>query len=421
LLESGQKVAVSGVDYDRHRRLLDYDVVVLEAVGSSYQLASGTDVQGAVAMVDAETGSVLALVGGFTAGPYGKFAQNNRATNGLRPPGSTVKPFTYLYALNQGVAPDQLLSNAAYQFPKIPNCPYTWSPGNYGGGGGGSMPLNVALQRSVNRAVLGMFVGLTGISKNAVDLRDTSAENVQRLTDTLYGVYDFAASFGAYPDRRRLEASGYKGPCLPFLLGSQETTPLRMAQAYAALGNGGLKRDAVFMKEVLKEDTPLLVDQTLTKREQVVQYRGALKQNLAIAPEAFGGIRNIDPLALAQIRTLLQGVLREGTAARIRKWGDLIGGKTGTTNDSRDVWFNGFSAKVALSVWVGYDNLPDSPYETLGSATGGGVALPIFESVMEAYYQIHPEDLEEKLPTVTEAMGLSLPPPSATIKKRNSR
>jgi penicillin-binding protein 1A len=109
-------------------------------------------------------------------------------------------------------------------------------------------------------------------------------------------------------------------------------------------------------------------------------------------------------MAVATVRSLMQGVLRNGTAVRIKRWADVIAGKTGTTNDSKDVWFVGFNYKVAVAVWVGYDSTKE--YSNLGGGTGGSIALPIFESIMEAYYQLHPEELNDFLPKPADTFAI---------------
>lgn len=399
MLENGENASVSGADREIYRSLREYDVVLLEKNNNSYNLASGTDVQGAAVVMDIETGDVLALTGGFTAGAYGKFAQNNRATRSLRQPGSTVKPFTYLYALNQGVPYDTTLSNYAIRFPKIDRCPFNWTPENYSNNGATHMALETALENSVNRSLMSLFTRVAGVRinrNNSTDLAGVGPDQKKALTDTLYRIYDFASQFGAYPDRRSLMRSK-SYPCLPFLLGGYETTPLNMAQAYSALGNGGLRREAVFLREVLKGETPLVVDQSIQKRDQLEQYRNALRQGFARAPEAFGAISGVNPEALLRVRTIMQGILKRGTATRISKWADLIGGKTGTTNNNNDAWFVGFNAKVAVVVWVGYDSKKE--FDGLGEGrTGASVAVPIFERIMTAYYDMFPDQLKNVLP-----------------------
>ncbi len=410
LIEGNTRATVEGRDSNVFRTLKDYDVVLLEKQEDSgrYFLVGPTKVQGAVVVLDSETGEVLAMSGGFSAGAYGKLGQNNRATRSMRQPGSSIKPMTYLYALNHGMQPNVLLRNSSVQFPKIENCPYKWAPKNYRGEGGSSVIVRNALEHSMNRPLVNMFLQVSGVPNSLIangQVADLDPENRDKLRDTLFGIYDLAVDFGAYSSRQSLAERRRQQPCFPFLLGGFETTPLNMAQMYAAISNGGLKRDAIFLRQVFKDKQPLLVDHTQEKREQVNQYREAIKQGFNLAPAAFGAIPGITPASVAQLRSLMQGVLRRGTAQRIKQWANLIGGKTGTTNDSQDAWFSGYTKKMAVIVWVGYDDKKD--YDNLGSsATGGGTALPIFESIMTDYYKAHPEELNNPLPLPDEIPGV---------------
>lgn len=403
-----QSVGVDGSDAGIFRRLKDYDAVVL-AIGERgrYRLAAPTKVQGAAVVLDIETGDVLALSGGFTAGPYGKLAENNRVTRSVRMPGSTIKPIIYLYALNHGLQPNSILRGGGVRFPKIDGCPFKWAPHNYGGGGGGSVTVRRAIEHSMNLPLVNLFVQTTGIPGGMMasgDLSQPTPQQKDQIVNTFNEVYDLAVKLGAYPDRKYLADNGLQTPCFPFLLGGIETTPLKMAQAYAAIANGGLRRDPVFLKQVFKGKTPLLVDHSQDMRDQVNQYRAAVKQGFNVVPEAFGAISGVSPQSVAQLHWLMQGVLRRGTAARLKNWAELIGGKTGTTNDSKDVWFSGYNNKIAVVVWVGYDSTKE--FDSLGGATGSAVALPIFQSILEAYYKINPEGLNDPLPLPTEIPGL---------------
>lgn len=407
-LETGVTAPVHADDRAIFARLQDYDLALVENLGDreGVRLGRVPRVQGAGVVLDLETGDVLALTGGFSAGPYGKYAPNNRATLSLREPGSTIKPITYLHALNRGVSPTQVLSNAPVRFPKVPNCPYTWTPKNYSAGPG-SMTLRTALQDSVNRSLMNLFVNLAGFRSTGgfTDLGDLPTENRAPLSRTLDEIYDLAAHFGAYPERALLPSLKRHEPCFPFLLGGYETTPLRMAQMYAAIGNGGLRREAVFLKEVLKNGDPILIDRSLERWNELHAYRDSLKYGFNRAPEAFRAITDVDPRAVAQLRYIMQGILSEGTATRIKRWAHLIGGKTGTTNSSRDAWFAGFTNRIAVVIWVGYDDA--KVYKDLGDKrTGGNVALPIFEDFMEGYYRLYPDALRDPLPLPSELPGL---------------
>ena len=382
-----------------------YDAVLLKKKGESYSLASPSKVQGAAMVMDVASGEVLAVSGGFSAGPFGIFAQNNRATRSLLQPGSTVKPFTYLYALNKGVQPNTQLGNYQISFPRIPGCGFSWTPANYSGGGG-SLPMSRALESSVNRSFLNLFVKLTGIDHNrrgSINLLGASEGDKEKLQSTFSDVYQFAAQLGAFPELQNLGRR--PKPCLPWLIGGYETTLMNMTQAYASLANGGLSRKASFLNEVLKGGRPLLVNRAREHKRQVEQYRYALENDLVRSPEAFGVLSGLKPQAVAQLRSLMSGIVSRGTARRIKKWEGLVAGKTGTTNNSKDVWFAGFNSRVAVVVWVGYDNTKD--YASLGSSsTGASLALPLFEKIMTSYYELYPEALNEPLPNPLRTPGL---------------
>jgi penicillin-binding protein 1A len=398
LLENGQRVSGSSEIF---RRLNDWDAATLEEVQKGvYRVAWVPDVQGASVMINVKDGNVLAISGGFTSGAYGKDAQNNRATRAYRQPGSTIKPVIYLYALNHGVQPNDILQGGSVGFPKIEGCGYHWSPANYAGEGGGSIEVKEALAHSMNRPVVNLFMQLAGFPQGS-DLTNADAATKIKLENKLHEIYDLAVSFGAYTSRQDLANHRLQQPCFPFLLGGYETTPTNMAQIYAAIANGGLKRDAVFLKSVFKGDDPLEIDRSKERRTEVDQYRAALKQNLMVTPEAFHAIPGVTAQSIAQLRNMMQGVLREGTAAKLADWADLIAGKTGTTNDSRDAWFSAFTNNIAIVTWVGYDRA-----KTLGSMTGASAALPIFQSIMNRYYELFPEELNDKILLPTDLPGV---------------
>ena len=411
LLENGQRAYVAGGDSNVFRSLRNYDAVVLEPTGkNSYRLATYPEVQGAAIVLDNDTGQVLAVVGGDTAGPYGKNAQFNRATIAKRPPGSSIKPIIYLYSLNHGVQPNQQLRDGRVDFPRIAGCNYEWSPGNYGGEGGGQGTVRHALEHSLNRSVANLFIRVAGMPKDKLssgNLGNATPEEKTKLQQTLYNFYDLAVDFGAYPSREdRFKTDPQTPyPCFPFLIGGGgfETTLLRMAQMYAAIGNGGLKRPARFVTQVFKGDLPLdgEWDKTQTLRNQARDFRLSVQKGFSVAPEAFGAIPGVTPQSVAQLRSMMQGVLRRGTAASIANWADLMAGKTGTTNDSRDVWFAGYTNKITVVVWVGYDRK-----KNLGKATGASGALPIYREILEGYYKLHPEELEDPLPQPNELPGV---------------
>ena len=151
----------------------------------------------------------------------------------------------------------------------------------------------------------------------------------------------------------------------PFVLGAQPVRPLDMAVFYASIANEGFR------------PTPHIIESI--EREGQTVYRAQPKLT------ALGGV---DRPAAFQLRTILQGVLARGTARSIGHLSAFVGGKTGTSDDENDAWFVGFSNDVTIAVWVGYDNKRGK--RTLGGGqTGGKVAVPIFEPIMQAVWQHH--------------------------------
>jgi membrane peptidoglycan carboxypeptidase len=152
----------------------------------------------------------------------------------------------------------------------------------------------------------------------------------------------------------------------PFILGAQPVRVIDMAAFYAAIANEG------------QRPTPHAIEQV--EKDGEVVYA---------SPNRLVSIASADRPAFFQLRTMLQGVVARGTAARISALSPFVAGKTGTSDDENDTWFAGFSNDVTIVVWVGYDNA-GRVRRTLGSGqTGGKVALPIWENIMQAAWKYH--------------------------------
>jgi penicillin-binding protein 1A len=150
----------------------------------------------------------------------------------------------------------------------------------------------------------------------------------------------------------------------PFVLGAQPVRPVDLAAFYAAIANEGLR------------PSPHVIDAIERDGRTVYQHD----------PQSSVRIASVDRAAFHQLKTMLQGVLARGTAGSIAGLARYVGGKTGTTDDENDAWFVGFTNDVTVAVWIGYDNA-DGKRRTLGEgSTGGHVAVPIFESVIEAVW-----------------------------------
>jgi penicillin-binding protein 1A len=277
------------------------------------------------------------MAGGFSY----PLSQLNRATQAVRQPCSAIKPLSYLAALAHGLQPNTLVSDSAITFPPI-NAGRSrdyWSPKNYDGGEGGVLTLRQALENSRNLATAHLLQG---------GIEDKPEASLDRLCQLA------------------LEAQIYR-ECLhyyPFVLGAEPVRPVDLAAFFATIANEGLR------------PAPHVIDSV--ERDGTVVYR----HDLASATR----ISSVDQVAFYQLKFMMQGVLVRGTAHSIADLAPYVAGKTGTTDDENDAWFVGFTNEVTVAVWVGYDNA-DSKRRTLGGgATGGGVAVPIFEPVIRSVW-----------------------------------
>ena len=310
-----------------------------------YTLCQVPEVSGALVAMDPHTGRVLAISGGFSFAT----SQFDRATQAKRQPGSSIKPFVYLTALDNGFTPSTLVVDGPISLPQGPGMPM-WSPTNYTKRGQevrfrGPTPLRVALEQSLN-AVTARVASIIGM--------EPIAETVER-----FGIMD-------HMPREYSMA-----------LGAGETTLLRHTAAYAMLVNGGKRITPTFIDRVQDRNgaTIFRADQRPCEGCDDVDWN---KQPVPVIPDTREQVA--DPGSAFQIVTMLQGVVERGTAKVVQAVGKPIAGKTGTTNDWRDAWFVGFTPDLAAGVYIGFDD-PDS----LGDdETGGHIAAPVFRDFMIA-------------------------------------
>jgi len=293
-------------------------------------------VQGMVLVLENKSGRILAMTGGFSY----PLSQLNRATQSVRQPGSTIKPLSYLAALGRGLQPNTLISDAPITLPPIGGRRSreheSWTPKNYDGGAGGIMTLRHALENSRNLATVHLLSG--GIEKKP-------EASLNRLCDLA------------------LEAQIYH-ECVhfyPFVLGAEPVRPVDLAAFYAAIANEGMRPAPYVVESIERNGAPI--------------YRHEP------APVE---ITSVDHAAFYQLKSMMQGVVARGTARSIAHLSSYVAGKTGTSDDENDAWFVGFSNEVTVAVWLGYDNAGGKRRTLGGGATGGGVAVPIFEPVMKA-------------------------------------
>ena len=331
------------------------DVVLVEAVerpanaahgSDAYGLRQIPDVGGALVALDPHTGRVLAMSGGFDFAT----SQFNRATQARRQPGSAFKPFVYIAALENGFTPSSLILDGPFVIDQGPGLG-KWKPANYSRRFYGPSPLRLGLEKSRNLMTvrLAQSIGMEAVGQ-------------------------YAERFGVVRKLPRL---------LSMALGAGETTLLDITTAYAMIVNGG------------KRIRPTLIDRIQDRHGRTV-FRHENRpcedcrdiewddQDVPAIPDIRE--RVADPRSAYQIVSMLQGVVQRGTGRRVRAVGKPLAGKTGTTNQSFDTWFIGFSPDLAVGVFVGFD----AP-RTLGvGETGSSVAAPIFRDFMAAALEDQP-------------------------------
>ncbi|KAA0577456.1 penicillin-binding protein 1A [Azospirillum sp. B21] len=306
----------------------------------SYALRQIPQVQGGLVALDPHTGRVLAMVGGFSPA----MSVFNRATQALRQPGSSFKPFVYLTALNQGFTPSSLVMDAPFAFDPGGGQP-VWRPENYSHEFYGPTPLRVGIEKSRNV----MTVRLA---------QQIGMDKVKALVEK-FGIVD------------NLQ------PYLPMSLGAGETTVLRLATAYAMLDNGGKRVVPTFIDRVQDRNGKTVFRHDNRACEGCTNV--AWKDGMAVPAVPDTREQVNDPRTTYQIVSILEGVVQRGTAASLKSLGKPLAGKTGTTNDSHDAWFVGFSPDLVVGTYIGFDQ-PRS----LGSReTGGSAAVPVFKDVMQ--------------------------------------
>lgn len=303
-----------------------------------YTLAQIPEVDGALIALDPKTGNILALVGGYSF----ERSQFNRAIQSLRQPGSSFKTFLFLAALEEGYTLESLISDEAIEI-KLPSG-QVWRPQNITEKAYGLIPLKQALYRSMNLAPiwLAQQIGMDPIKKIA----------------------------------RRFEVH----PNLPLeivtVLGTAETTLLRMVSAYGTIANYGQKV------------TPRWIEAIYDRRGQIIYEAPHIQSQQVTSPKH----------AYAIIQAL-QAAVEEGASHQGRVHGYAIAGKTGTTNNYFDAWFLGFSPDLVVGVFVGFDH----PKSLGKHRTGGAVAGPIFKAFMEkALKNTHPKRFSPPKNTETQ-------------------
>ena len=311
----------------------------LEGRPGQFRLRQIPEISGAIVAMDPYTGRVFAMAGGFSFDQ----SQFNRATQAQRQPGSSFKPFVYATALDNGYTPSSIILDAPIEIDQGGGLGM-WRPENYDGNTTGPHTLRYGVEHS----------------KNLMTVRLAKDVGMPLIVE-------YAKRFGIYDDML---------PVLSMALGAGETTVIKMVTAYSMLANGGKRIKPTLIDRIQDRwgHTIYRHDERVCQGCDAAKWTGQNEPRLVDKREQV-----LDPLTAYQITTVMEGVVQRGTAQVVKEVGKHLAGKTGTTNDAKDVWFVGFSPDLAVGVFMGYDQ----PKSLGDSATAGQYAAPIFRDFMK--------------------------------------
>jgi penicillin-binding protein 1A len=314
---------------------------------------------GALIALDPNSGAIRALVGGYDF----YFSKFNRVTQAKRQPGSGFKAFIYSAALENGFTPASLINDAPVVF-EDPSLEGAWRPENYSGKFFGPTRLRYALTKS----------------RNLVSIRLLRSIGVDAALDHI-------AKFGFNPAELPHNLS--------LALGSADLTPLQMATGYAVLANGGYRVDPYFIERIAEAGSGVVFE----AKPRLVCSDCAPPSEAANEEQSDNGYapRVLDERNRYLMYSMMQDVIRQGTATKARELGRKdLAGKTGTTNDQRDAWFNGFNQHLVANAWVGFDD-----NSKLGRGeVGGKAALPAWMDFMRVALEGIPDEGPEMPPEI---------------------
>ena len=325
------------------------DVILVEksTKEGTYNLRQIPEVNGGFVAMDPHTGRVLAMSGGYVDLPN----QFNRATQAMRQPGSTMKTFGYIAALENGFTPASVVMDEEISLNQGIGLP-PYRPSNYSGDYYGLTTLRAGLEQSRNVTTVRM-ADMVGLEK----------------------VVDVVKRFGVNERPKQIYS---------LVLGSTETTVLKLATAYGMMVNGGKKIIPSMLEKIQDRDGKTIYKRD--KRECKNCFINNLNDYIEKAPEQLpmpyiedNQEQITDSATAYQITSMLQGVVDRGTASRAKSIGKIVGGKTGTTNNSFDSWFVGFSPDLVMAVYIGFD----TPKSLGEEETGASVAMPVFIDFMK--------------------------------------
>jgi penicillin-binding protein 1A len=308
--------AVERLKSYQHPKKADFD----KTWDGTQEITSTPYLQASLMMLDNETGGILAVVGGRDY----RHSKYNRATQGERQIGSTVKPFVYAAGVAAGFLPGTLINDAPIQPGEIDETDPGWSPQNSDG----------------------KFLGLATVTDGLVKSRNTMTVRLGNYA-SLNRVIDLLTNAGFGKPQRTPQ----------IFIGNLAGNPRQLTSAMSIFPNQGLRR------------RPFLIDRIIDKAGNVIYQTPVLESEV------------ITPSVAHMMRLMLAQVIDRGTAASLRSeygFNEPGGGKTGTTNDYKDAWFAGYTDRLSCGVWVGLDK----PQTIIEGGYGGTLSLPIWADVM---------------------------------------
>ena len=316
------------------------DVIYVKNIKDNiYSLKQVPKANGGIVVLNPYTGRVLAMSGGFSF----KLSEFNRATQALRQPGSAFKPFVYALALENKFTPSSLILDAPVVLDQGEDLKM-WKPENYGKKFYGPSTVRIGLEKS----------------RNLMTVRIAQEIGIDKIAN-------FAKNLKIYDNPDEL---------LSISLGSAETTLLKLTSAYSSFVNGGKLIEPIFLDRIQDSEgiTIFNSEKRICEKCKEISYLG---KDIPKIKDNFQKIFSEE--TAYQITSMLEGVVKRGTAKKLKDLNLDLAGKTGTTNDNTDAWFIGYTSNLVIGVYVGHDEP-----KTLGKyETGSKTAMPIFKSFIK--------------------------------------
>lgn len=331
------------------------DVIIVSKINEEeyqYKLEQIPDIDGAVVVMRVKDGAVLSLIGGYLDIPGGF----NRAYQAQRQPGSTAKTFSYLALLENGFKPSDIVVDSEVSI-------------NAGDG-------SVYIPRNVDR-----------INRGAMTLRKAYYKSLN--VPLIRSIYEIG------PDKlinllNRLDVKTNAQPVLSSAIGSFETNLIEMIKGYCIIANGGIKISVTpaISVEIRKDEKDKFKNEQIKTNESLNNTQDS--ENIEEIEDAIIDLINSDQIINSDVNyqmiSMLQGSATYGTAAKFGQLSANLIGKTGTTDNSKDLWFIGGSSEIIIGVYIGND----TPTSLGSNEFGGTVALPIAKKIMEKIIKIYP-------------------------------